>query len=164
LARRLVDHRTDDDGGWALLGLAQSLLGYHRYAVQAYQRAVRLAPSNPWYAHNLGHLLDVALDLPERAAPLLARALAELRSWSRMTKIDLGRAVNEVAASYAHALLRCGDVTAARTAMRDVMRRPALPEHHELYSQILRAEDKLIEAAPATSTQRRRVKRSHKIE
>src|SRR5690606_32127961 len=51
LSRRLVAHRRHDDGAWGVLGLAQSLLGNHRYAVRAYRRALALAPRNPWYAH-----------------------------------------------------------------------------------------------------------------
>src|SRR5579871_4918126 len=49
-------HRPLDDGAWAVLGLAQSLLGHFRYAARAYEQALALAPGNPWYAHNLGHL------------------------------------------------------------------------------------------------------------
>ncbi len=61
----------DDDRAWAVLGFCQTLLGNYRYAAKAYRRAVHAAPKNPWYAHNLGHLLDVALDRVEEALPLL---------------------------------------------------------------------------------------------
>src|SRR5450631_4397494 len=63
-ARRVLATRPDDDRGWAMLALCQTLLGHYRYAVVAYHRALKSAPSNPWYAHNLGHLLDVALGRP----------------------------------------------------------------------------------------------------
>jgi tetratricopeptide (TPR) repeat protein len=73
-ARRVLALREDDDGAWAVLGLAQSLLGHYRYAARAYERALELSPGNPWYAHNLGHLYDVALNRPLDALPLLAQA------------------------------------------------------------------------------------------
>jgi Flp pilus assembly protein TadD len=110
-ARRVVTHRPDDDGAWAVLGLAQSLLGHFRYAARAYERALALAPDNPWYAHNLGHLYDVALERPADALPLLSRA----------TFAQPGEA--DIAASYAHALARCGKVTMARRILRRAIRR-----------------------------------------
>src|SRR6185369_16666951 len=73
-ARRVLSLRPEDDGAWAVLGLAQSLLGNYRYAARAYERALSLSPDNPWYAHNLGHLYDVALGRPADALPLLSRA------------------------------------------------------------------------------------------
>ena len=88
--------RPDDDGAWAVLGLAQSLLGHYRFAARAYERALSLAPNNPWYAHNLGHLYDVALDRPADALPLLERATS-----AQPNEAD-------IAASYAHALARAG--------------------------------------------------------
>jgi tetratricopeptide (TPR) repeat protein len=160
LARRIVQQRPDSDGGWAVLGLAQSLLGHHRYAVRAYRKALRLAPRNPWYAHNLGHLYDFALGRPREALPLLRRALDELRSWSAMSHIDLTRAIDEVAASYAHALLQSGDASTAKTVMRQVVSRTSTPGHHELYSEILRVHEALLAAEPPPPSKRRRVKRS----
>jgi Flp pilus assembly protein TadD len=110
-ARRVIARRPDDDGAWAVLGLAQSLLGHYRYAARAYERARALAPDNPWYAHNLGHLYDVALDRPRDALPLLARAtLAQ-------------PAEADIAASYAHALARCGRVATARRVLKRAIRR-----------------------------------------
>ncbi len=158
LSRRMVEARPDDDGGWAILGLAQSLMGHHRYAVRAYRRALSLAPDNPWYAHNLGHLYDVALGRPDKAVPLLARALGELRALAAITQSDMTRALDEVAASYAHALLHTGDPAAARRVMRGVMRGGAKPEHHALYLEILRCEDEQVARTEAPS-QHRRVKR-----
>ena len=82
-ARRVLAHRPDDDRGWATLALCQTLLGNYRFAVTAYHHALASAPKNPWYAHNLGHLLDVALGraedavagcaAPTRAPPTAAR-------------------------------------------------------------------------------------------
>ena len=73
-AKRVVTERPDDDRGWALLGLSQTLLGHYRFAVSAYQKALACAPNNPWYAHNLGHLLDVALDRAQDALQWLRTA------------------------------------------------------------------------------------------
>ncbi len=109
-ARRVIAHRPDDDGAWAVLGLAQSLLANYRYAARAYERALALAPDNPWYAHNLGHLYDVALDRPADALALLSRATV-----AQPTEAD-------IAASYAHALARCGKVTMAKRILRRAIR------------------------------------------
>jgi Flp pilus assembly protein TadD len=159
IARRIVRCRPDDDSGWAILALAQSLLGHHRFAVRSYHKALALAPRNPWYAHNLGHLYDIALGQPARALPLLARALDELRSWSRHAPVDLERAIDEVRASYAHALLHADRAPEARTIMRQVIGASPKPEHHDLYAAILCAERALI-AAEAPPSQRRQVRRS----
>src|SRR5579872_940259 len=56
-ARRVLAHRPEDDRGWATLALCQTLLGNYKFAVRAYHRALSSAPNNPWYSHNLGHLL-----------------------------------------------------------------------------------------------------------
>jgi Flp pilus assembly protein TadD len=109
-ARRVLAARPDDDGAWAVLGLAQSLLGNYRYAARAYERARELAPENPWYAHNLGHLYDVALERPNDALPLLALA----------TEAQTGEA--DIAASYAHALARCGQLAAAKRVLKRAIR------------------------------------------
>jgi tetratricopeptide (TPR) repeat protein len=109
-ARRVLELCPTDDGAWAVLGLAQSLLRNYRYAARAYERAVALAPDNPWYAHNLGHLYDVALDRPEDALPLLAQA----------TEAQTGEA--DIAASYAHALARCGKLAAAKRILKRAIR------------------------------------------
>ncbi len=110
-ARRVIVHRPDDDGAWAVLGLAQSLLGNCRFAAHAYREALKLAPDNPWYAHNLGHLYDVALDRAADALPLLARA-----TLAQPDEAD-------IAASYAHALARCGKLRMARRVLGRAIRR-----------------------------------------
>lgn len=119
-ARRVIAHRPEDDGAWAVLGLAQSLLGHCRFAVRAYEQALALAPENPWYAHNLGHLYDVALGRAKDALPLLARATT-----AQPDEPD-------IAASYAHALARCGKVDLAKRVLRRATRRGATADHTAL--------------------------------
>src|SRR5690606_18047263 len=66
LARRVLAS-CDDDRSWAVLALALTLMGHYRAAARAYRRALALAPDCPNHLHNLGHLLDVALDRPRSA-------------------------------------------------------------------------------------------------
>ena len=120
-ARRVIACRPGDDGAWAVLGLAQSLLGNYRYAARSYERALALAPDNPWYAHNLGHVYDIALDRPEDALPLLERA----------TSAQPGEA--DIAASYAHALARCGKVAVAKRVLRRAIRHGATADQAALW-------------------------------
>jgi predicted Zn-dependent protease len=56
-------------------------------------------------AHNLGHLLDVGMDRPEEALEHLARAHAAEPSH------------REIAASYAHALVRTGQRSEAERVL-----------------------------------------------
>jgi Flp pilus assembly protein TadD len=97
--------REDDERAWAVLGLAYTLLGHHRCARRAYCRALALAPSCPSYAHNLGHLLDVIFNEPQEALPWLATAFRGAPNEA------------EVAASYAHALVRCNRWSDARRVL-----------------------------------------------
>jgi Flp pilus assembly protein TadD len=100
--RRALAHRAGDDRLWAVLALCHTLLGNFRSARAAYVKAIACAPANPWYAHNLGHLLDVALGEPERAIRFLRSAFhAKPES-------------TEIVASYAHALARAGKHDEAR--------------------------------------------------
>ncbi|MFO7179345.1 MAG: hypothetical protein DIU78_011655 [Pseudomonadota bacterium] len=85
-----------DDRAYAVLGLAHTVLGNYRCAARAYRAALAIAPGTAEYEHNLGHLLDVAFDQPQRALVHLRRAFAALP------------AETEVASSLAHALLRSG--------------------------------------------------------
>lgn len=119
-ARRVIEHAPNDDGAWAVLGLAQSLLGNYRFAARAYERALTLAPGNPWYAHNLGHLYDVVFDRPADALPLLAKA----------TLARTGEP--EIAASYAHALARCGELGMAKRVLRRAIRHGATSDQAAL--------------------------------
>jgi len=116
-ARRVLTHRPDDDRGWATLALCQTLLGNYKFAVTAYHHALTGAPKNPWYAHNLGHLLDVALGRAEEAVAWLRRAY-QSAAYS-----------GEVAASYAHALARAGRLADARKVLTRAMKRTASREH-----------------------------------
>jgi tetratricopeptide (TPR) repeat protein len=119
-ARRVLAQRPDDDRGWATLALCQTLLGNYKFAVSAYHNALTSAPKNPWYAHNLGHLLDVALGRAEEAVGWLRRAY-QSAAYS-----------GEVAASYAHALARVGRIAEARKILTRAMKRTASREHAAL--------------------------------
>src|ERR1700679_3661154 len=66
-AKRILAVHPDDDRAWATLALCQALLGHYRFAVRAYGRALDITPGNAAYAHNLGHLVDVALGRPRDA-------------------------------------------------------------------------------------------------
>src|SRR5690606_29066117 len=150
LSRRILAHRRHDDGAWGVLALAQSLLGNHRYAVRSYRRALSLAPHNPFYAHNLGHLYDAVFDRPDLALPWLERALAWLE---RLAVADDRRAARraeavrpEALASYAHALMRRGRTAAAQAVMREVVRGRATPAQHALYCRILEVHDRELDA------------------
>jgi tetratricopeptide (TPR) repeat protein len=98
-----------------VLALAHSLLGNFRCAVQAYERALALAPDCVEYSHNLGHLLDVALERPRQALVHLGRA-------HRAEPDDV-----EIAASYAHALQHAGRTRDARRLLSRVVE-PALAD------------------------------------
>lgn len=93
---RAVLAEVDDAEARRTLGVALSMLGHHRAAVRAYRQALALTPRCPISAHNLGHLLDVALGRPEQGLPYLEIALS--------TAPD----DPELVASYAHALCRLG--------------------------------------------------------
>jgi hypothetical protein len=119
-ARRVLKHRPADDRVWATLALCQTLLGNYKFAVSAYHQAIASAPKNPWYAHNLGHLLDVALGKAGEAMPWLERAYRTAGS------------SGELAASYAHALARTGRLSEARNVLTKAMKRTASREHAAL--------------------------------
>jgi hypothetical protein len=119
-ARRVLVHRPEDDRGWATLALGQTLLGHYKFAVTAYHRALGAAPKNPWYAHNLGHLLDVALDRAGEAVPWLKQAHGSAPE------------SGDVAASYAHALARIGRLVEARKVLTRATKRGASREHAAL--------------------------------
>jgi tetratricopeptide (TPR) repeat protein len=119
-ARRVLAHHPDDDRGWATFALAHTLLGNYKVAVAAYRRAVAADTSNPWYAHNLGHLLDVAL----------GRA-AEAELWLKRAHRGAPES-GEVCASYAHALARIGRIADARKVLTRAKKRTASREHAAL--------------------------------
>ncbi len=119
--RRVAAHRQDDDVVHALMGLCQALLGNFRAAVAAYRRALLISPQNPWYHHNLGHLLDVAL---ERAAD----AEHHLRDAHRMEPLE-----HEITASLAHCLARLGKLEEARELAEDAaLAAPHNASHRDL--------------------------------
>ena len=110
-ARRALAHRAHDDRAWAILAFCQTLLGNFHCAAKAYKEAIACAPSNPWYAHNLGHLLDVALGEPRRALGWLRAAY------------DAKGDNSEIVASYAHALARAGNTNEARLVLERALDR-----------------------------------------
>jgi len=120
LAREVLRHG-ESDRAWAVLGLSHAVQGNYRSAKRAFAKALFLNPTCASYAHNLGHLLDVALGQPEQALVWLERA-------HRARPGD-----EEIAASYAHALTRSGRSEAAlrllgtalgdETRARDLLRR-----------------------------------------
>ena len=110
-AKKALEHRPADDRAWAVLAFCHTLLGNFKSAVHAYKQAIACAPHNPWYAHNLGHLLDVALGEPSRALPWLEAAYAK--------KPDNV----EIVASYVHALGRGGRERHAREVLERALAR-----------------------------------------
>jgi Flp pilus assembly protein TadD len=114
-ARKVIATTADDERAWAALALSQTLLGNYRYAANAYARALRAAPKNPWYAHNLGHLLDVALDKPKEAVELLRFAFEGSKRRAAPN--------SEIAASFVHALARAGELDEAKRVLTQTMKR-----------------------------------------
>lgn len=110
-----------DDAVHALAGLAHAILGNYLSAVAAYRRAVRMEPKNPWYRHNLGHLLDVAVDRP-------SEALRHLEVAASGADGDA-----EIAASLAHCLARIGQRDRAEAiAVKAAAAAPGSVDHEEL--------------------------------
>jgi Flp pilus assembly protein TadD len=112
LAARLardVLRRAEDERAYGVLGLAHTLLGNYRAAARAYRKALALAPGEPEYEHNLGHLLDVAFNRPLAALPHLRRALAALPAEA------------EIESSLAHALSRVGRIAEATAHLRSAL-------------------------------------------
>jgi Flp pilus assembly protein TadD len=127
--RRLVDRKPNDDAAWALMGLAQALLGNHKFACQAYREALAIDPNNPWYSHNLGHLLDVAIDRPRDA-------LRHLECAHRGVPDEPA-----IACSLVHALWRSGEIARARKVLRPLLsRRGVDPDVVALATELDRAE------------------------
>lgn len=100
-ARSVLQDNPNESRAWAVLALGQTHLGNFDYAIRAYTRALELCPDNPAYAHNLGHLLDIAKDQPEAALPYLEAAYAA----------SLG--CTDIMVSLLHALARTGRVERA---------------------------------------------------
>jgi len=117
LARDVLE-RGESDRAWAVLGLAHSLLGHFHSAARAYRRALALAPDCAVYEHNLGHVLDVALNRPRDALVHLERAHRGMPE------------EREIASSYAHALLRSGQAEKARELLLRAVK--GVPEAEEI--------------------------------
>ena len=118
-ARRLMKSDSADDGAYALMGLAQTLLGNFNSAIAAYKRALLMAPENPWYHHNLGHLLDVCKGDT-------VGALAHLRTAHRIKSEE-----DEIIASLAHCLARVGKLAEARSLAENAAARAPRNEDHQ---------------------------------
>jgi tetratricopeptide (TPR) repeat protein len=119
--RKLILAEAADDGVFALMGLCQAMLGNFRSAIAAYHRAIEQAPRNPWYHHNLGHLLDVGLG--NSAAALRHLRLAH----------ELESREDEITASLAHCLARLGQLAEARTLAAEAVRAaPGNRDHRAL--------------------------------
>jgi Tfp pilus assembly protein PilF len=97
-----------DERTWSVLGIAHTLLGHYRSALRAHRRALELGPSTAEHEHNIGHLLDVALNRPLSAVAHLRRAL-----WAAPDE-------PEIASSLAHALCRVGRTREAERLLIDV--------------------------------------------
>ncbi|HJL15411.1 MAG TPA: tetratricopeptide repeat protein [Sandaracinaceae bacterium LLY-WYZ-13_1] len=120
--RKVIAAHPHDDVSQSLMALAHALLGNYRAAVAAYRRALQLSPHNPWYHHNLGHLLDVALDQPDAALSHLELALEHADPPE-----------HEITASAAHCLARVGRLDeAAELAEAAVTDAPHNPDHRAL--------------------------------
>lgn len=120
LARTVARCLPEDDVSRGLLGLALTVLGHYRSAATAYREALELVPENPWYAHNLGHLLDAVLDQPQSALYWLQRA-------HRLEPHA------EIAASLAQVLGRIGRAKDGLRVLRRGLRgEPGTQEHQEL--------------------------------
>ncbi len=111
----------EDDVAHAMCGLAHAMSGNYRAAVASYRSATQAAPENPWYHHNLGHLLDVALERPATALPHLRTAF-EL----------LGQDEPEVAASLIHCLSGMGPAMKERALSLLAQARRVHPKHASL--------------------------------
>jgi Flp pilus assembly protein TadD len=109
-ARRVLAVHPSDDGAWSMLALCYALLGHYRSAVAAYKHAIALSPGNLAYAHNLGHLVDVALGRPKEALCWLESAYEGTDARA------------DVAVSYAHALGRAGRLEEAKRVTRRALR------------------------------------------
>lgn len=130
--RRLLKSCPEDDAGHALMGLSQALQANYRMAVSSFRRAVAISPANPWYHHNLGHLLDVALSRPQDAVGHLQRAFRAQPSQE------------EVGASFAQCLGRLGRCAEGVEIV------VALLQRHPRHTELLALKSWLERGAPAS--------------
>jgi tetratricopeptide (TPR) repeat protein len=135
--RKLVLAESADDSVFALLGLCHAMLGNFVSAIGAYKRAIELAPRNPWYHHNLGHLLDVGVGNS-------SGALHHLRLAHEIEPEE-----DEICASLAHCCARVGRIDEAKDLARLAVRcAPRNIDHRALL-------DWLERGAPGTRTKGR---------
>jgi tetratricopeptide (TPR) repeat protein len=120
--RRVIKAGAADDTAHALMGLCQALLGNFDSAVYQYERALALEPANAWYHHNLGHLLDVALNRPNSAAMHLR--------WAH----EAHPMEDEVTASLAHCVARLGQLEQAEALAQEAL---DLSPDHESHGSLL---------------------------
>jgi tetratricopeptide (TPR) repeat protein len=123
-ARRVLAAQPRDDGAWAILAFCHALLKNYRCSAAAYRRALALSPDNAAYAHNLGHLVDIALGRPKDALPYLRVAYARSPG-------------PDVAVSLAHALGRSGDIAEATRVTKRALE-TADATYEEEYAALLR--------------------------
>lgn len=124
--RELAKLGEEDEVLAALGGLAHALLGNFRVAVSCYRRALADSSRNPWYHHNLGHLLDIGLG-DSRAA------LAHLRIAHGLEPDE-----PEIAASLAQCLVRCGFLDEAKDVASECMAFAVVgTDHHALLQEVL---------------------------
>ena len=139
--RRVLMHCPEDDVLHALMGLCHALLGNYRVAVRSYREASQLAPLTPWYHHNLGHLMDVALDDAAGAERHLRRAY------------ELEPDHDEIIGSLAHCVARLGELEEAKhLAELADQKGPCNPDHRALLAWI----EAGATDSPAARTQVRR--------
>jgi tetratricopeptide (TPR) repeat protein len=126
------------------------LLGNYRAAVSAYRRALQAAPNTPWYHHNLGHLLDVALHAPTEAEK-------HLRAAHRLEPHH-----DEITASLAHCLARLGTLDEAKALASKAVRQASRNADHRALLRWI--EEGAPTEKPTTSGRRRDADRSdHKM-
>jgi len=119
--RRVLAYCDDDDVLHALMGLCHALLGNYRVAVRSYRKASQLTPLTPWYHHNLGHLMDVALGDSAGAERHLRRAY------------ELEPEHDEIIGSLAHCVARLGNLTQAKRLAKLAQEKgPCNPDHRVL--------------------------------
>lgn len=130
-ARRHIARDPSDAAAHAELGHALVAMEWFQAGARSYERALQLEPQNPYLAHNLGHLYDVALGRPEDALPLLEFAVNDVDH----TDADAHR---DFAVSYAHALARVSDFGAARRVLQEACGEvPENPTHQRLMTWIV---------------------------
>jgi Flp pilus assembly protein TadD len=150
-ARRVLRWLPEDGRAWGALAVGLTMLGHFRFAVRAYSDALAACPDDPWYAHNLGHLLDVALGKPADAIPYLSRARAAAPQSA------------DVAASFVHALARCGRLAEAEAVVVDELgKRPT--EEFTVLAQWIRGGAKAVPTNSRSEPRRAMQPRSHSAE